>query len=48
MTGWNGLSQTFSEWCLYHRGVFSFIRSVCAVIGTTALIIILFREFLWT
>lgn len=43
MSGWDGEKQTFSEWCTHHRGVFAFIRSVCAVIGVTVFTVILAR-----
>ena len=37
--------QRFSDWCCEHEEVFAFTRTVCAVIGTIAVIIILFRGF---
>ncbi len=35
--------QEFSDWCCEHEEVLAFIRTVCAVIGTAAVIVILFR-----
>lgn len=37
---------TFSEWCCQHEEVFGFIRTVCALIGTVVVIIILLEEIL--
>lgn len=38
--------QRFSDWCCEHEEVLGFIRTVCAVIGTTVVIIILLEEIL--
>jgi len=38
--------QRFSDWCCEHEEVLGFIRTVCAVIGTITVIIILFEEIL--
>ncbi len=34
----------FSDWCMRHEEVFGFIRTVCALIGTVAVIMILLKE----
>ena len=34
----------FSDWCLRHEEVFGFVRTVCAVIGTVAVTILLILQ----
>lgn len=37
--------ERFQDWCSEHEEVIAFIRTVCAVIGTISVLIILFRGF---